>query len=249
MQLLGIDVGGSGIKGALVDAEKGELITERHRIVTPESRLPEDVMQAIGELVKKFEYQGPIGIGLPLVVTNNVPKTWFSAHKITEWIGYPVGEKLQEITGCPIALVNDADAAGLAEMHFGVGKGVSGTVIMLTLGTGIGSGLFLDGRLLPNTEFGNLYLQDHKKPVERFTSDLVRKEDDLSWNDWGKRLDKYFKHLDHIFSPQLIILGGGSSKHFKKYADQFTVDAKIVPAAMGNQAGIVGAAMAAIDLG
>lgn len=247
MKLLGIDVGGSGIKGALVNSEKGELITRRTRIPTPESRLPKDVMATIVQLINTFDYDGPVGIGLPLVVINNVPKTWFSAHKITEWIGYPVGDRLEELTGRKISLINDADAAGLAEMRFGVGKDVGGPVIMLTLGTGIGSGLFLDGTLLPNTEFGNLYLEDSKKTVERYASDLVRKEDNLSWNDWGKRLNKLFKHLDHIFSPSLIILGGGSSKHFEKYADQFTVNCKIVPASMGNHAGIAGAAIATLD--
>lgn len=248
MQLLGIDIGGSGIKGALVDVESGSLVTERYRVPTPESRLPQDVLPAVAKVVRHFDYRGPIGVGYPAVVVNGVVRTAFTALNITEWIGLNVAEALQRETGHPVTVLNDADAAGIAEMRFGAGMGWSGTVIALTLGTGVGSAVFVDGKLVPNTEFGKLYLAGWDDHVEQYTAERARDTLKLSWKAWAKNLNRLLLHIDHIFSPQLFIIGGGVSKKHDKYIPRLTVDTPVVPAHLRNRAGIIGAALAAMPL-
>jgi len=245
MDILGIDVGGSGIKAALVNIEKGKLVTARIRITTPQPALPEAVIDEIVILVKKHKYDGPLGVGFPAVVRDGIVRT--AANVADEWIGYPGTKAIGKATGCQITLLNDADAAGIAEMRFGAGQKKRGVVIVLTLGTGIGSALFVDGHLVPNTEFGHLYLRNSKAPAEDYASDRVRVAEKLTWEAWATRLDNYLHHLDFIFSPKMIILGGGVSKKDDNFIPHLTVKAKVVPAQLRNEAGIVGAAMAAAE--
>lgn len=245
MEILGIDIGGTGIKGALVDVEQGKLVTERFRLSTPASLMPEDVLPVVGEIVAHFDYQGPIGVGFPAVVVDGKPLTPFTAYHIEEWVGYDVASAIAELTGNPTRVINDADAAGIAENAFGAGLNASGTVILLTIGTGIGSAVFVDNKLVPNTEFGKVYLQDRKKVSEQYVSGLAREKRELSWDEWGPEFNQFLQHLEWLFTPQLFILGGGASKKFEKYDEHLTVNAKVVPAQLRNHAGIIGAAMAA----
>lgn len=238
--LLGIDIGGSGIKGALVDPDTGNLTTERHRIETPQPSTPEAVAETVTEIVTFFDYTGVVGCTFPAIVRRGV--THSAANVDEGWIGFDADALLTETTGCEVHLLNDADAAGIAEVTFGAGKGVAGVVILLTFGTGIGSAMFQDGKLVPNTEFGHLFL-DEGQEAEAWAADRVRKDDDLSWKLWGRRVDGYLKHLEFIFSPDLFILGGGVSKKSEKYMKFLSPQTHVVPAALLNEAGIVGAAL------
>ncbi len=243
MHILGIDVGGSGIKGALVDIETGQFASDRLRIDTPQPATPTAVIQTIQQIATHFAYQGPLGVGFPAVVLDGV---LMSAANVDEsWIGYPGQTAVAEATGCPTVLLNDADAAGLAEMRFGAGKNRGGVVMIFTLGTGIGSAMFVDGRLVPNLELGHLYLQNMRLDAEDFATDRVRKAEDLSWKQWGRRLNSYFQHIEGLFSPNTIIIGGGVSKKHEKFLKYIDVRAQVMPAQMLNRAGIVGAALAA----
>ncbi|MFW6097642.1 MAG: polyphosphate--glucose phosphotransferase [Chloroflexota bacterium] len=249
MVCLGVDVGGSGIKAALVDTKRGVFIGERNRLPTPSSLLPNEVMRTIGKCVRPFlkDYSGPVGVGFPAVVVDGAPRTPFTAHHVPGWIDLPVAQGLSEALQRPVTMLNDADAAGIAEMHFGNGRREKGVVLILTLGTGIGSALFVDGRLVPNTELGVLYLRKHKKVAEKYASSLARDEAELSWDAYAARLDEYLQHVNRLFSPRLIILGGGISKHHEKFVPQLTVKTRVIPAALRNRAGIVGAAYAAMN--
>lgn len=247
MEVMGVDVGGSGIKAALVDTETGELITERLRVPAPSSFQPKEVMAAIEEQQQQLRYEGPIGVGFPAVVAHGVVMTPPTALAFPGWDNYRLREKLTQATGCPIAIINDADAACLAEMEFGAGKGEDGVVMVFTIGTGIGSGIFLDGHLLPNSELGRLYMGNSKKTAEQQFSDRVRQANKLSWQQWGKKLNVYFRQIELLFSPDLIIIGGGVSKKFEKYIPYIKTRTRVIPAAFRNEAGIVGAAMAAVD--
>ena len=245
MLYLGVDVGGSGIKAALVDTERGVFASERHRIDTPSSLLPEDVLQGIADCVNTFEsYGGPLGIGFPSVVVDGSPKTAFTAHHVPGWIDYPVARILGERLQRPVTMLNDADAAGIAEMRFGNGRGEKGVVLILTLGTGIGSALFMDGRLVPNTELGNLYLRKHKEVAEHYASARAMEEADLKWDVYAERLNEYLQHVNRLFSPRLIIIGGGISKKHEQFLPLLKVGARVIPAALRNRAGIIGAAVA-----
>jgi len=246
--VIGVDIGGSGIKGALVDTARGQLIGERQRVATPSSLSPKHVLAAVVELVGGIEHgDSPLGIGFPAVVTHGIPRTGFTAHQVESWVGFPVSEQLASRTGRPVALLNDADAAGIAEMRFGAGRGEPGVVLVLTLGTGIGSALFVDGRLVPNTELGNLFLQKHTRTSEMYASAEARKRDGLEWAAYAARLDEYLTQLVRLFTPELIIIGGGISKRSDKFIPHLEADVRMVPAALGNQAGIIGAAIAAAD--
>ena len=248
MEVLGIDIGGTGIKAALVDTERGEFASERHRVPTPESLLPEDVLQAVTDSVRSFDaYKGPVGVGFPAIIVNGAPRSAFTAHHVPGWIDFPVARLLSERLNQPVTMLNDADAAGMAEMRFGNGRGENGVVLILTFGTGIGSALFVDGRLVPNTELGNLYLRNHKQVSERYTSALVREEKGLKWKTFAGRLDKYLRHVNRLFSPRLIIIGGGISKDHEKFIPRLTTETRIIPAALRNRAGIIGAATAAME--
>jgi len=239
--LLGIDIGGTGIKGGLVDTDTGQLVTDRHRILTPHPATPQAVADVVGELATFFNWKEPAGATFPAVMKNGVACT--AANVDPSWIGTDASNLFGDAVGAPVTVLNDADAAGVAEMEFGAGKGVGGVVIMVTLGTGIGSAVFLDGKLLPNTELGHLKMG--KKDAEHIAADSVRDSEDLSWKQWAKRLDDYFQYLEALFSPDLVIVGGGVSKKSDKYLPLISTRVDIVPAQLLNEAGIVGAAVAA----
>lgn len=244
MAIMGIDIGGSGIKGAPVDVEKGEFLAERERIETPQPSTPARVAEAVVELLKKFDWHGPVGCTFPAIVQHGVIRTAANVDKA--WIGTNGEALFREATGCPIRVLNDADAAGVAEMTFGAGRGRKGVVILLTFGTGIGSAIFIDGILLPNTEFGHVELRG--KDAEHRAAARIKTEKDLSWKEWGGRVDEYLQYMELLFSPDLFIIGGGVSKKFDKFIPYLHTQAEIVPAQLQNDAGIVGAAMAAKDL-
>ena len=240
MQALGVDIGGSGIKAAPVDLASGQLLAERQKIETPQPSIPKAVAVVVTELTRSFGWSGPVGITFPGVVADGT--TWTAANVDQAWIGLDARALLAEATGLEVSMLNDADAAGMAEMAFGAGKGVAGTVLMLTFGTGIGSALFTDGTLVPNTEFG--HIQVHGADAEKRASDHARERHDLSWEKWAARVDQYLRHMEALLSPQLIIIGGGVSRKSDKFVPLLTgVRARIVTAAMHNDAGIVGAAM------
>lgn len=242
MEILGIDVGGSGIKGAVVNTSTGEFIKDRLRIETPSPSKPDAIQKAVAEMVKQFEWQDKIGVGFPSVVKNGICYSAANIHK--SWIGANIEELLAEASGCKVKAINDADAAGIAEMRFGAGKGIDkGVVLILTLGTGIGSAIFVDGHLMPNVEFGHLEMKG--KDAEKRASAEVRQQKKLSWKDWGKRLNEYLKMVDSLINPDLIILGGGVSSRYGKYQQFLNVRSRIVTAEFLNNAGIVGAALAA----
>jgi polyphosphate glucokinase len=243
--VLGVDVGGSGIKGALVDVQTGKLTTERKRFEMPQNGKPQQVAELFTQLVKHFDYKGPVGVGFPAIIKDGAS---LSAANIDDsWIGCNVQQLFSQVSGQPVCVLNDADAAGLAEMEFGAGKGEKGTVIMITLGTGLGSAVFIDGVLLPNTELGHVFLREKEHDAEFYASIAAKEREDLSWKKWGKRLDKYLSHLNFLFSPHLIILGGGESKSFKEFSKHLSVtkNTKIIPAELLNGAGTVGAAVQA----
>ncbi|MPZ53330.1 MAG: ROK family protein [Acidimicrobiia bacterium] len=242
MTVLGVDIGGSGIKAALVDVEKGVLVTERERVKTPKPSSPEAVGEVVRQLHKRFDGPERVGICFPAVVRHGV--TLSAANVDDSWIGAPAREIFSRILGVEVAMLNDADAAGIAEEKFGAAADHDGVVLLLTLGTGIGSALIVDGRLVPNTELGHLELDGHD-PVESWASSKVRKTEQLSYEEWGPRVGVLLRHLDMLFSPDLFIIGGGISKKFHRFSEFLGTDPPVVPATMGNQAGIVGAAMAA----
>jgi polyphosphate glucokinase len=244
MQILGVDIGGSGIKGALVDLETGEFASERIRIETPSSFEIGAVTETIAALVSEFNHKGAVGVGFPAAVANGIVLTPPTAHHVAGWVGQSVDKRFSEATGCPVMVFNDADAAGLAEMRFGAGRGVDGVVITVTLGTGVGGGLFMDGKLVPNLEIGKLFLESHEEVVEQYMAGRIKKDHGLKWYEYGERLNEFCLHIEHIFSPQLIIIGGGVSKKHKKFLSEDQLQrTRIVPAELRNQAGISGAAI------
>jgi polyphosphate glucokinase len=241
MQVLGIDIGGSGIKGAPVDTETGNLLAERIRIKTPRDAEPQPVADVVAEIAKAFRWNGPIGIGFPAPIKAGV--AMMAANISDKWIGTNADDLFTKTTGCDCTMINDADAAGLAEMRFGAGRNQMGTVIMLTLGTGIGTAIFNEGHLLPNTEFGHLEMRG--RDAEHRVSDAARERDLLTWKKYAKRLNRYLKEMEKLFWPDLFIVGGGISKEANKYLPMLHIRTPIVPAQLLNQAGIVGAALAA----
>jgi len=241
MQVLGIDVGGSGIKGAPVDTETGQLLGERLRIKTPKGAEPEPIAKVVAEIARTFNWNGPIGIGFPAPIKGGI--AMMAANVSQKWVGTNADDLFTKITKCDCTMINDADAAGLAEMKFGAGRGQPGTVIMVTLGTGIGSAIFYQGKLLPNTEFGHLEM--NRKDAEHRASDAVRQREDLSWKKYARRLDRYLAAMQKLFWPDLFIIGGGISKISEKYIPLLTIETPVVPAQFLNEAGIVGAALAA----
>ena len=244
--VLGVDIGGTGIKGALVDVKKGKMTTERFRLETPQPSTPKNVAATFKKIVDHFSWKGKIGVGFPAVIKNGISYTASNIHK--DWIGTDVDQLLENASKCPVIVFNEADAAGVAEITFGEGKGVKGTVILLTIGTGIGSAIFLNGQLLTNTEFGHIYLKGHDAVAEKYASNTARKADDLSWSDWGNRFEDYLSHLQFIFNPDLFILGGGSSKKYDKFKDVIQIKTPIKTAKLLNEAGIIGAAVRANQL-
>ena len=240
--VLGIDIGGSGIKGAPVDLKKGEFAKDRERIDTPDDSTPEAVAEIVAKIVDEFEddigKKSPIGVTVPAVVHHGTVR---SAANIDQgWIGTNAEELFSDVLGRQALVVNDADAAGAAEMHYGAGQGNNGTVLLTTLGTGIGTALFLNGELVPNTEFGHLELDGHDAETQAAGS--VREVEGLSWEDWAARLQRYYAHIEDLMWPDLIIVGGGISKKSEKFLPLLHLRAPIVPAQLRNDAGIIGAA-------
>lgn len=243
MNVFGVDIGGSGIKGAPVDLERGDLAQERYKVLTPHPATPEAVADGVAEVVGQFGWSGPVGITFPGVVTGNTIRTAANVDKA--WIGVDGARLLADrLGGLPVTVMNDADAAGVAEMSFGAGRGRKGTVILLTFGTGIGSALFVDGRLVPNTELGHLELHGHD--AEKRASTKAKEDEDLTWSHWAHRVQKYLAHVEMLFSPELFIIGGGVSRKADKFLPLIEgIRAEMVPAELQNNAGIVGAAMTA----
>lgn len=246
MNVLGIDIGGSGMKAAPVDLTTGTLLEKRHRIPTPKPATPKAMAKVARDLVRHFAWEGPVGVAFPARIKNGIART---ASNIEEsWIGTDVEALFSEKTGCPITVLNDADAAGVAELEYGAGKGRRDLVLLLTFGTGIGSALFWNGELVPNTELGHLHLLKRGTTAEEYASDRIREAKDLSWKKWGKRVRRYLNHVEFLLAPDLIIIGGGVSRpgKFEQYASRLKTQAEIKPAELENEAGIVGAAYAAV---
>lgn len=242
-ELLGIDIGATGIKGGLVDIATGRMVTERLRLETPKGGTPERISATVKQLIDHFSYEGPVGVGFPAIVRRGIAKS--AANIDDAWIGTNIEETLGAATGNSFYALNDADAAGIASMNYGIGQPYQedGTVLMVTIGTGLGGALFVDGELMPNLEIGQIYLKNQKSVVEKYVSNRVRKDNDMSWKEFGKRFQKFIAHVDHVFSPDLIILGGGASKHFAEYKKYLKANAEIRPAELQNAAGTIGAAV------
>ena len=243
MKALGIDIGGTGIKGAVVDTKTGKLRTDRMRIATPEVSTPDAVAEVIVELVRHFDWDGPIGCTFPGVVRDGIVHT--AANVDHSWIGADARAVFSKATSCPVAVVNDADAAGIAEVRFGAAKGHRGVVLTITLGTGIGSALVHDGELVPNTELGHLVL--HGGDAEKWAAASVREREDLDWAVWSARVDEYLTLVEALFWPDLFIIGGGVSKKADQFIPRLTCRTPVVPAELHNEAGIVGAALVVRD--
>ncbi|MFF3324647.1 polyphosphate--glucose phosphotransferase [Streptomyces sp. NPDC002889] len=242
MNVFGVDIGGTGIKGAPVDLERGDLTQERHKVLTPHPATPAAVADGVAQVIGHFGWTGPVGITFPGVVTGGITRTAANVDK--DWVDMDAGKLLGERLGLPVTILNDADAAGVAEMTFGAGRGRKGTVILLTFGTGIGSAVFTDGRLVPNSELGHLELHGHD--AEKHASSKAKEDEELSWPHWARRVQRYLAHVEMLFSPEAFIIGGGVSRKADKFVPLIEgVRAEIVPAGLQNNAGIVGAAMAA----
>ena len=238
-KILGIDIGGSGVKGAIVDTKKGKLLTERYRIPTPQPATPEAVAEVVGKIAKHFKWKGPIGAGFPGVIQQGIARTAANVDK--SWIDKDLNKLFSNVTGCKVHVVNDADAAGMAEMKFGAGNGKQGTILLVTVGTGLGTVIFTNGKLVPNLEMGHIHL--HGADAELYATDAARKKDELDWDTWAKRFNEYLLRMEELVWPDRIIIGGGASKKGDKFFHHLTTKAKVVPAKLMNEAGIVGAAM------
>jgi len=242
MEALGIDIGGTGIKGAPVDLATGKLLTERKKIATPRPATPEAVTEVVREVAQSFGWTGPVGATFPGVVTSGTIRTAANVDK--SWIGTDAASMFGKALDTDVVVLNDADAAGIAEMTFGAGVGVKGSVLMLTFGTGVGSALFTDGVLVPNTEFGHIEIRG--KDAEKRASESAKVARGWGWKEWTQRVSEYLQWMEALLSPGLIIVGGGISKEGDKWIPMLTgVQAKVVTATLHNDAGIVGAAMAA----
>jgi polyphosphate glucokinase len=241
----GIDIGGSGIKGAVVDTQTGQLVTERKRYPTPQPSTPDAVAEVVAQLVSEADWTGPVGATFPAVIKHGVARS--AANVAKSWIGTDVDETFTNAVGhgSAVVVLNDADAAGLAEARFGAAKDVDGVVIMLTFGTGIGSALLMNGALVPNTELGHLELDGHDAETQAAAS--VRDETGMSYKQWSHRVNHYMQHVERLFTPDLFVVGGGVSKKSEKWVPLLELDTKVIPAQLLNEAGIVGAAMAAVE--
>jgi len=247
LEVLGIDIGGTGIKGATVDVTTGRLTNERHRISTPHNATPTAVAEIVHEIASHFNWAGPIGCTVPAVVEHGLVRSAANIHDM--WIDTQVEDLFSSATGRNVTVLNDADAAGLASVKFGAGKGRDGVVFFLTIGTGIGSAILLDQKLVPNTELGHLIL--HNKAAELYTSDRVRKRKEMSWEKWAARFQEYLDRLEFLFSPDTIIIGGGISrpKKAEQYLHFLSTRAGLLTASLQNEAGLIGAAYAAAQAG
>ena len=239
-KVLGIDVGGTGIKGAVVNVKTGEFVSEKVKYKTPSNSNPPAVLEIIQTLIKDFEWNDkPIAFGFPAIIKNGVSLSAANIHD--DWINFDIVNYLsKKLNVQNVTVVNDADAAGLAELIFGAAKGKKGSVLLLTLGTGIGSALMVDGKLVPNTEFGHLKWK--KSITEDYASNRARKTKNLKWSAFGAELSAVLKHIELLLSPDCIIIGGGISKSFDEYGHLLDVNAEVIPAKLKNNAGIIGAA-------
>lgn len=244
MELLGIDIGGSGIKASIVDAETGNILSDRKRIPTPQPAKPDAVAKVVNEIIKSLDWKGSVGVSFPTIIKNGKALHYGNLHK--SWQGTQIDELFKKYCGLDFYVLNDADAAAMAVMKFGAGKDKKGLVITITLGTGIGSGVFFNGKLLPNFELGRIY---GKKGdiMESFAADSARKREDLSYKEWGKRVNFFLSHVEQTMCPELIIIGGGVSKKMDKFKKHITIETPVIPAQLLNDAGIIGAAMFALE--
>lgn len=238
MEVLGIDIGGTGIKGAVVELATGQLASERFRVDTPQPATPQAIIGSIQQIIDYFHWQGKVGIGYPGVIRSGIIKTAANVHH--SWIGINAAELLRLVTKLPSHWINDADAAATAEIQYGTLAQNKDLVLFLTIGTGIGTAIFSKGILLPNTELGHLIIKG--KEAEHYCSDRTRKQEELSWSRWGKRLNRYLEYIDSLFWPNLIIIGGGASKKIEKFRDKITINTPVLAASQLNEAGIIGAA-------
>lgn len=239
MQILGIDIGGTGIKGAIVETDTGELLSERQRLLTPQPATPAAIAATLKELVDTLGFKGPVSCGFPSRIEKGIVRTAANIDK--SWIDIPVEQLFSETLGRQVYVANDADVAGLCELKLGAAKGMMGPVLFLTVGTGIGSALFIDGHMYPGTELGHLKFKGDV--AEHYCSGAVKEKEDLKWKQWGKRFNEYLRHVDFLLKPDVFVLGGGVSKKFEKYKDEIDPAIKIVPAQHLNLAGIIGAAL------
>lgn len=245
MEVLGIDIGGSGIKAAIVDTSQGTLLSDRIRIDTPRPRTPAAIADVIKDIKAYFKWNDEIGCAFPTVVRNGKAK--YSSNLHESWKGVQIDEYFSQFCdNVNFEVINDADAAGIAEMRFGAGRGMEGLVIVITIGTGLGSGMFYNGQLIPNTELGRMPGKDGEA-IEKYAADSARKREDLTFDKWGKRLDFFLKHVVRVFSPDHIILGGGASKKIDKYKDKITISTPYSVSETLNNAGIIGAAVNAAE--
>ena len=240
MQILGIDVGGTGIKSAIVETTTGELLSERLRIATPRPATPQAVAAALETVLDAHHWKGPVGMGFPAAIQHGIARTASNVDK--SFIGLPIADYFSKETGCEFFIANDADVAGMAEMRFGAGKNNAGVVLIITIGTGLGTALFSDGHLLPNTELGHVFLENGHE-AERYASEAVRITKELKWKEWGERLNLYLCTMENLLWPDLIVLGGGISEKLYKFSPMITTKSPVVAASFLNQAGIVGAAL------
>ena len=239
MRILGVDIGGTGIKAAVIETQTGELISEHKRIPTPQPATPENIASSLAQLVTELAWSGPIGCGFPATVHHGVA---YSASNIDpSWINTDAQTLFSQVTSRPCFVVNDADAAGMAEMRFGAGQNNFGVTILLTIGTGIGSAVFVKGQLHPNTELGHVRFGD--SIAERYCAESVRIKQNLSWQEWGIRFNEYLNHLEFVFNPDRFIIGGGIAEHMTQFQPYLHTKALILPARSLNQAGIIGAAL------
>lgn len=241
MHGFGIDIGGTGMKAAIVDLTTGELVSKRHRISTPQPATPAAMADVVGQLIDGHGWSGPLGVAFPAIVHHGVVS--LAANIDRSWVGVDADGLFTEACGLPVTMINDADAAGIAEVQFGAGRDRAGVVIMLTFGTGIGSGLFIDGTLVPNTELGHLELDG--RDAESHAAASVREREGIGWAEWTPRVERYLRHVEMLFSPDLIVIGGGASKAADRWLPAISVNTPMVAAAMANNAGIVGAALVA----
>ncbi len=245
MEILGLDIGGSGIKGAIVNTITGALISKRHRIPTPKPSNPALMGAVVSSLVEHFDWKGPVGCSFPTVIVDGKCRT--EGNLSPGWVGVKLDDFLSEqCGGLQFYVGNDADLAGIAEMKLGAGKNKKGKVVLITIGTGLGSGVFNNQKLVSNVELGRIFHTDGR-PIEFFASDSARKRERLSLKEWAKRFDFFLNHVDRILSPNYFIIGGGLSKKFKEFKDDLTVDVPVEIACFKNNAGIIGAAMFAME--
>ena len=240
MKILGIDIGGTGIKGAVVNTKTGELLTERFRIPTPQPATPEAVADVVKEMVKHFNWKKAVGCSFPTTIVNG--KCIHSGNLSSSWLDVRVDKLFKKVCKLPFFVSNDADLAGLAEVSLGAAKKEKGLVIVVTIGTGIGSGLFFNGKLIPNLEVGRM-LHTNGEIIEFYTADSARKKENLSLEDWAKRFNALLAYLKIVYTPSLIVLGGGISKKYNTFKQYLTSDVKVKVAQFKNNAGIIGAAM------